>query len=784
MASCTTENWTLADLASALQSMHKDKKKIAVPMFQRGKRWNKSQQNTFIDSLIKGFPVGTMLFYEEIIQDGSQVYILVDGLQRGNCIRKYMNNPTEFFYDSNISDEFCEQVLKVIDKDVPENYSVVREVLTTFIKEQKTFKNIQYYFPSQKIIERFEADNSLVGDLIKVIENFFNERQSLYEQISMTVIPVVVYHGDADNLPEIFDRINSQGTPLDQYEVYAASWPVNKRFKVSNINIVESAIKKYDSFVADGYDIFGYDREKMRNQKEVNAFEYLFGLGKYLIKTYDILGFYKKLPDDTVSSLGFELVNACLNDRKEKIGTLYESIYAIPDIDKFEEALYNAIRFVNDSVSSIFRFKGNRRKGKQPKFKIYHSKFQILSMISTSFKEMYGDGDYEHVSEEWKEKENHIAKNLRQYYVYDILTNYWSEGGNSKIHTVAKPNRYATDIQPRAWNNALNAYYDITMSRTEAKQIANPRNEDFVFLNCIYLNTFTALDQLSIDKFDVEHIATKEQMKKFIQKTNGVGLPISSIANLCYLPEYVNRSKRDKNFYQDKKYLATVSLEDIEQKYSFTVKDDLEWMDLPYEGAKDFEFLKEVYIEYCNKRFSKMKKLFCKSMDIDYEEMTKVQEESTPTESPFDENIEEDRSALRVQSLSKVSEKIGVKLIQQSRNAYTTSDMKKAVVFCESKAYTQGNNEKYWFGYRESAFEKFENCEELYVAYVCRKAQETVLMPKDFIDENKNMMNYSMDSEGQISHYHIVFFRDENGHMTQLLSKPKVQGIDIDQFKL
>ena len=207
-------------------------------------------------------------------------------------------------------------------------------------------------------------------------------------------------------------------------------------------------------------------------------------------------------------------------------------------------------------------------------------------------------------------------------------------------------------------------------------------------------------------------------------------------------------------------------------------------MDLPYEGAKDFEFLKEVYIEYCNKRFSKMKKLFCKSMDIDYEEMTKVQEESTPTESPFDENIEEDRSALRVQSLSKVSEKIGVKLIQQSRNAYTTSDMKKAVVFCESKAYTQGNNEKYWFGYRESAFEKFENCEELYVAYVCRKAQETVLMPKDFIDENKNMMNYSMDSEGQISHYHIVFFRDENGHMTQLLSKPKVQGIDIDQFKL
>lgn len=57
MASCTTENWTLENLASALQDIHKGNKKIAVPMFQRGKCWNRNQQRTFIDSLIKGFPV-------------------------------------------------------------------------------------------------------------------------------------------------------------------------------------------------------------------------------------------------------------------------------------------------------------------------------------------------------------------------------------------------------------------------------------------------------------------------------------------------------------------------------------------------------------------------------------------------------------------------------------------------------------------------------------------------------------------------------------------------------
>lgn len=109
MAGCTCENWSLQDLSSALQDMHKDNKKIVVPMFQRGKRWNKNQEKTFIDSLIKGYPVGTMLFYETF-EDNKKIYILVDGLQRGNSIKKYMTNPTEFFYDDSISDEFCGEI--------------------------------------------------------------------------------------------------------------------------------------------------------------------------------------------------------------------------------------------------------------------------------------------------------------------------------------------------------------------------------------------------------------------------------------------------------------------------------------------------------------------------------------------------------------------------------------------------------------------------------------------------------------------------------------------------
>ena len=778
MTGCTTENWTLESLSAALKDMHKDNKKIAVPMFQRGKRWNGQQQRTFIDSLIKGFPVGTMLFYETI-EDGKQTYILVDGLQRGNSIKKYMTNPTEFFYDSNISDDFCQSVLQIVNANVSANYNVVRSILTEFIKKQKSFKNLQYYKPAKDIADRFNAGATPIGALIDVIAQFFEERQALYDQIASTVIPVIVYHGEEENLPEIFDRINSQGTPLDQYEVYAAAWPVNKRFKVSNTAIVECAIKKYDAFVEDGFVIHGYDREKMRSSKEVNAFEYLFGLSKFLVSKYDILGFQKGLADDTVNPLGFELVNACLNDT-DRIKTLYQNIYDIADIGAFENALNNAIKFVVDSVSAIIRFKGNSRSGT----KLFHSKYQILSMISTTFKEMYGSGDYSKVDDAWDSKKDVIARNLRLYYVYDIITNYWSEGGTGKIHSAAKPNRYMIEISPRMWRNALDAFFDKSMLRTESKQIANPRSEEYVLLNCIYLNTFTAMDQLSIDKFDVEHIAPKEQMKKLIAATSGAGLPISCIANLCYLPEYVNRSKRDRNFYQDTKYLQHINLDEVERKYSFTTRNDLEWMDMDYTGSDDFDALKEFYEDFCISRFDVLKRLFCESMGIDYDAMISVSDE--PVKPIVDSRSDTAPRANDYVSacVSKVEANADIHLQKVGRSTYKSVDGKSGYIFCISKAYRQGNRDKYWFGYRRGPLDDISDCENKYMVYGFKNSDEVLLIPVNYMESITSACNNSTDDEGQISHWHIVFFRDETGHMTQLLSNPDIREVDIDKYKI
>ena len=784
MASCTCENWTLEDLANALQDMHKDNKTIAVPMFQRGKRWNRRQQESFIDSLIKGFPVGTMLFYETF-EHGHQTYILVDGLQRGNSIKTYMNNPTDFFYDSNISDAFCKNVLELIDAGYStDNCNKVRTILTNFIKQQKTFKNLQYYEPAKLISEAFDAGYACIGGLIEVIGKFFDERQSLYDQIALTVIPVIVYHGAEENLPEIFDRINSQGTPLDQYEVYAAAWPVNKRFAVSNEAIVEAAIKKYDAFVADGFSIHGYDREAMRTSKKVNAFEYLFGLSKYLTVKYDLLGFNKSLADDTVNPLGFELVNACLNDT-DRIKTLYQNIYELPSIDMFEQALYSAIDFVVGAVSAITRFKGNSHNGK---IKLFHSKYQILSMISTTFKEMYGKGDFSTVDPQWDNKKVGLAKNLRLYYVYDIITNYWNEGGTGKIHSAAKPNRYMQEISPRAWKIALDSYFEKSMFRTESSKIAGPKSEEYVILNCIYLSTFTAMDQLSIDRFDVEHIAPKDQMKKLIAKCNGSGLPISSIANLCYLPEYVNRSKRDRNFYQDTNYLQQIDLDVVEQKYSFTTREDLEWMDIPYDTAEDFDVLKQFFTEFCTARFETLKKLFCQSMGIDYDAMQAPLEETIPTAITHNNGVPAATTASTknyvAECVNRAEKHLGTKLQRRNKTVYCSADDSVGIAIFTSKAYKQGQREKYWFAYRNNPLSQIAHCQKQYVVYGCKNANEVLMIPVSQTEALKEKLNFSLDDNGIISHWHIFLFRDINGHMTHMVSKPDVSEIDVDPYKI
>ena len=402
-------------------------------------------------------------------------------------------------------------------------------------------------------------------------------------------------------------------------------------------------------------------------------------------------------------------------------------------------------------------------------------------MISTTFKEMYVEGAFPTVSPTWNEKKNTIAKNLVHYYVYDILTNYWSEGGTGKIHAAAKPNRYMNEISSRAWMIALDSFFERSMQRKEKKKIENPKSEEFVFLNCIYLKTFTAMDQLSIEKFDVEHIAPKEQMRKLIDVCEGDGLPVSCIANLCYLPEYVNRSKKDKNFYQDTKYLSLVDLKEVESKYSFTEQDDLEWMDVTY-NKNDFQVLKEYYTEYCTNRFEKLKHLFCESLGIEYEDV--IDEIPDIEQYVYNSSIDKQRNkniSFADKCIIRLEQELNINLVQVGRSTYISNDGNKGFLIRTSKAYTQGNRERYWFAYRRSSLAKLEKCKEKYIVYGCKDENTLICIPVDKIEIVVDRLSASKDEDENVTHWHMVFFKDSLGNMTWLMSNPQEE-LNVNQY--
>ena len=120
----------------------------------------------------------------------------------------------------------------------------------------------------------------------------------------------------------------------------------------------------------------------------------------------------------------------------------------------------------------------------------------------------------------------------------------------------------------------------------------------------------------------------------------------------------------------------------------------------------------------------------------------------------------------------------------RKRRTFKTEDNKKGYTLISSKMYPQGDKEKYWFGYRDKRFEDIATCDEQYMILGCRsKTLSVVRFPREFIEQNLSMLNTSVDSEtGETSHYHIVIFKNPDGKMTMLLSKPVLREIDISQY--
>lgn len=93
-------------------------KKLVLPDYQRSYVWNKKMASEFVDSVLRGLPVPTMFFYDDI--DNSRL-LVVDGQQRLTSLYRYIIeqefNGKEFRLEGNIHPNWKGKTYSELEED-------------------------------------------------------------------------------------------------------------------------------------------------------------------------------------------------------------------------------------------------------------------------------------------------------------------------------------------------------------------------------------------------------------------------------------------------------------------------------------------------------------------------------------------------------------------------------------------------------------------------------------------------------------------------------------------
>lgn len=602
-----TETWNVEDLVASLSENLIKKNKIEIPKFQRTLVWSKDQKKSFIDSIKKGHPIGAiLLFKSSSLSDGTTVYSLIDGLQRSSTLNQYFKRPT-FFFDKNNMDISCIGPILSFIKN--KNGALIDDNIINEIVEW--IKNLEGFEESKSFssyIISSHMDNKLnlalsrteIDDLYKLFVPVLKEIKS-QSDISKFNIPVLIYTGGRSNLPEIFERLNSKGTQLSKYQIYAASWTPYNTISITTREIIENIKKKYDLLIEEGYEVENYDGSpRTFFTSQFSYFEYLFGLGKYLCQKYEYL-FKDTSKVEQEDSIGFNLVNICLNLQFSEMEKIPEYLQKI-NLSQFETALIDSTDIANNILKGFISLKMNKVK----RIPINHTELQMVSIIGKIFHSKYNSDLTEKF--DWKDIYENLKTNIPFHYLYDIIKDDWRGSGDTKAYNLISSDRYEKVITKKAWENIFEEWFNLELDKKEKTRV-NVSDKAILFYKYLYTYSLTAFEEISDLTFDIEHLVPFERLKKLVTSTEG--LPISAFPNLCLLDSSLNRQKGSDTYYEyfDKQVAkgeetqaqTDKEIEKIE-KYSHIKRTDLDFV--------TNNLIKSKYIDFLKTRFVKVTELF------------------------------------------------------------------------------------------------------------------------------------------------------------------------------
>jgi hypothetical protein len=551
------ERWDVGEVLDSLSIGKMKNALIKLPTFQRNLVWKKKQKDLFIDSLKNGYPIGSLLLYEKSSAgpEEQKKYLLIDGLQRTNALNEYSNEPTKFFQINEINVSFIETIIAKVQ--LYTNRQLDKEKLITYLHKWVSDKkgleesdNFSGGDLASDIDEDWELDleKQQVRDLKKEVTPFIEEIKK-EANINNLKLPILIFRGDVNNLPEIFTRINKQGTQLNKYQIFAAVWEDEKygEIEIKNKKIREKIKDKYETLTQQSFLVEGYaGNEKDFHSSKFNYFEYVFGLGKLLTSDEEYKFLFPNSKNlDVSESIGFNLIAACLGKNVKEIDKIPIYLKKV-ELLQFENALLDSINEVRISLKPFIEIRTNQKSSSE-KGEIYHTEMQIVSIIAKAFQTKYNDNLK--VRQDWNSRKDKLHNNIKQHYLYGILSDAWRGSGDTKVNQILKTNVYDQELTQEDWDLVLEAWFqdqlkDLTSDR---KSISK---DQMLFLNYIHTYTHSIYRQMSSLEDHIEHIVPVKKIQKRISENKMSEAPINAVSNLGLLNSKINVKKQELTIFE------------------------------------------------------------------------------------------------------------------------------------------------------------------------------------------------------------------------------------------
>lgn len=207
-----------SNLVNLLEDIHKGR--IKIPLFQRDFIWEQKQMLELFDSIEKGYPIGSLLFWKpeeeyecfeefgpyKITSESKDLKYVLDGYQRLSTLFGVLTNPKKYKKAQN--DKSLRQYAIYYDLENEEfTYNIKKSKLASYIPLYILVDTFYFLDFSDEL--RTKIPNKDKSSLL------INRAKKLAKKIIEYEIPFInITGGDIKSSVDIFSRVNSKGTKM------------------------------------------------------------------------------------------------------------------------------------------------------------------------------------------------------------------------------------------------------------------------------------------------------------------------------------------------------------------------------------------------------------------------------------------------------------------------------------------------------------------------------------------------------------------------------------------